>query len=63
MTTLLIMAASMVFAYALAFGLVLLNGHRSGWFVGLILLGMFAVALTLWLLRAELPRTPGRGDR
>jgi hypothetical protein len=61
MKTLLVIVASLLFAYALAFGLTLFIGHRGGWMVGLILLGVFAVGLTLWLLRDELPHKSRRG--
>jgi hypothetical protein len=55
MKTLVIIMATLLVAYALAFGATLLIGHLSGLYPLLLLVGIGAVALTLWLLRSELP--------
>ena len=55
---LLTICAVLAFAYMLAFGLVLLVGHKGGLFLVLLALGIFAVGLTFWLLRSEPPTPP-----
>jgi len=48
-----VIVAAALFAYLLAAGLLLLVGHRGGFFTVLLALGLFAVSLTAWLLRSE----------
>lgn len=55
MKQLLIIVVTLLVAYLLAFGAALLIGHRSGLYPLLLVVGIGAVALTLWLLRSELP--------
>jgi len=45
--------AAVLFAYLLAAGLLLLVGHQGAFFTVLLALGLLAVGLTVWLLRAE----------
>jgi hypothetical protein len=56
--SLLMICAALVFAYLLALGLLLLIGHQGGVFLVLLALGLFAIGLTLWLLRSEPPQPP-----
>lgn len=53
MKNLLIIVATVLFAYLLATGLLLLVGHQGGFFTVLLALGLFAAGLTAWLLRSE----------
>lgn len=53
MKNVLVILAAVLFAYLLAVGLLLLVGHQGGFFTILLALGLFAVALTAWLLRSE----------
>jgi hypothetical protein len=50
--TLLVMVATMLFAWLLAAGLTLLIGHTGAW-IPLALVGAAAIAVTLWLLKSE----------
>jgi hypothetical protein len=50
--TLLVMVATMLFAWLLAAGLTLLIGHTGAW-IPLALVGAAAIAVTLWLLNSE----------
>lgn len=52
MKTLLVMFAAMLFAWLLAVGLTLLVGHTGAW-IPLLLVGVAAVAMTIWLLKSE----------
>lgn len=52
MKTLLVMFAAMLFAWLLAVGLTLLVGHTGAW-IPLGLVGVAAVAMTIWLLKSE----------
>jgi len=47
----LVLGAALVFAYLLGLGMLLLVGHRGGWFIALLTLGLVAIGWTAWLLR------------
>jgi len=57
---LLMICAALACAYLLAFGLVLLAGHKGGVLPVLLALGLVAVGLTLWLLRSRAPSPPAK---
>lgn len=55
-----VVVVALVLAYLLALGMLLLVGHRGGWFIVLVLLGLGAIGWTAWLLRQDAgPRSSG----
>ncbi|NGX15864.1 hypothetical protein [Wenzhouxiangella sp. XN24] len=55
MKTTFMLGVALLFAYLLGLAMLLLVGHRGGWFIALLTLGLVAIGWTAWLLR------PGAG--
>ncbi|MFU8896087.1 MAG: hypothetical protein ACNA8J_06845 [Gammaproteobacteria bacterium] len=53
MKTVLIIIAALAFAYLLAFGLMLLVGHKSSLVIPLGLVALLAIGWTAWLLKSD----------
>lgn len=53
MKTVLIIMASLAFAYLLAFSLMLLVGHKSSLVIPLGLVALLAIGWTAWLLKSD----------